>query len=47
MNFLDDKYKGTKKLDENSCWLKCMDEDSKTIMPNGNHMNMDEDYKMN
>jgi hypothetical protein len=48
MNFLDDKYKGTIFLDENSCWLKCMDEiNSRTIMPDGNHVNMDENYKMN
>jgi hypothetical protein len=48
MNFLDDKYKGTKNLDGNSCWLKCMDEiNSKIVIPDGNHVNMDENYKMN
>jgi hypothetical protein len=48
MKILDDKYKGTSCLDENSCYLKCMDEiNSKTIMLDGNHMNMDENSKMN
>jgi hypothetical protein len=47
-NLLDDKYNGKIFLDENSCWLKFMDEiHSKTIMSDGNHMNMYENYKMN
>ncbi len=48
MNFLDDKYNGKIFLDENSCWLKFMDEiHSKTVMSDENHMNMYENYKMN
>jgi hypothetical protein len=47
MNFLDGKCKQTNYLDEICDELKCMDEiNSKTIMPNGNHMYMYESYKM-
>ncbi len=47
MNFLDDNCKYTNCLDERYDMLKCMDEiNSKTIMPNENHMYMDESYKM-
>jgi len=47
MNFLDDNYKLTNNLDENFDKLKCMEgTNSKTIVPNENHIYMDESYKM-
>jgi hypothetical protein len=43
MNFLDDNYKLMNNLNEKFNKLKCMDEiNSKIIMPNKNHMYMDE-----
>ncbi len=47
MNFLDDNYKLTNNLDEKFDKLKCMEgTNSKTIVPNENHIYMDESYKM-
>jgi hypothetical protein len=43
--FWDDDYKLTNYLDEKFVKLKCMDGNSKTIMPNENHIYMDESYK--
>ncbi len=46
MNFLDDNYKLMNYLDEIFDTLKCIDGiNSKTVMPNENHINMDESYK--
>jgi hypothetical protein len=43
---MDDNYKLTNYLDENFDKLKCMDEtNSKIVMPNENHIYMDESYK--
>jgi len=43
---LDDIYKFTNNLDEKLDKLKCMDGiNSKIVMPNENHMYMDESYK--
>jgi hypothetical protein len=46
MNFLDDNYNLTNNLDEIFDMLKGMDgTNSKTIMPDENHIYMDESYK--
>jgi hypothetical protein len=46
MNYLDDNYKLINNLYENFHKLKCMDGiNSKTIMPDENHIYMDENYK--
>jgi hypothetical protein len=46
MNFLDNIYKLTNNLDDNFERLKCMDgTNSKIVMPDENHIYMDENYK--
>jgi hypothetical protein len=46
MNFLDDNYKLMNNLDEIFYTLKCIDGiNSKIVMPNENHIKMDESYK--
>ncbi len=46
INYLDDNYKLINNLYENFHKLKCMDGiNSKTIMPDENHIYMDENYK--